>query len=266
MPVEKHAERGLIAGKKTAYQRLVVDAHPGGWSDMALIWLEGSTRRKSFGRFPLCYFTGGKSVYQPVYSVKSPVYDPVSIEPRTAYGSGGRAVLPRRSACHHRRSGRRPRRAHQTHHLQPLRIQGRAGARDAAAPGRADPRHIEQRAAAQDAPERKLAEVLQVHAEMLTSEGFHGCPLILAAVQAPDSDRGARARARAQGMAPRTARTVCPPRRMKSPDALAVFARAHPRRRGRDVRRAAGGSRRQARARGLARVDRRPYALVRWWW
>ena len=48
-------------------------------------------------------------------------------------------------------------------------------------------RHIEQRAAAHDEPERKLAEVLQVHAEMLTSEGFHGCPLIIAAVQAPDS-------------------------------------------------------------------------------
>ena len=47
--------------------------------------------------------------------------------------------------------------------------------------------HIEQRAAALDDPERKLAEVLQVHAEMLTSDGFHGCPLIIAAVQAPDS-------------------------------------------------------------------------------
>jgi AcrR family transcriptional regulator len=48
-------------------------------------------------------------------------------------------------------------------------------------------RHIEQRSAAHDDPERKLAEVLQVHAEMLTSDGFHGCPLIIAAVQAPDS-------------------------------------------------------------------------------
>jgi AcrR family transcriptional regulator len=47
--------------------------------------------------------------------------------------------------------------------------------------------HIEQRAAAHAEPLRKLAEVLHVHAEMLTSDGFHGCPLVLAAVQAPDS-------------------------------------------------------------------------------
>jgi len=48
-------------------------------------------------------------------------------------------------------------------------------------------RHIEERAAARDAPDDQLLEVLTVHAEMLTSEGFHGCPLIIAAVQAPDS-------------------------------------------------------------------------------
>jgi AcrR family transcriptional regulator len=46
---------------------------------------------------------------------------------------------------------------------------------------------IEQRAAGHDDPQRRLVEVLQAHAEMLTSEGFHGCPLIIAAVQAPDS-------------------------------------------------------------------------------
>ena len=46
---------------------------------------------------------------------------------------------------------------------------------------------IEARAAAQTLPERKLMEVLQAHADMLTSEGFHGCPLIIAAVQSPDS-------------------------------------------------------------------------------
>ena len=46
---------------------------------------------------------------------------------------------------------------------------------------------IEQRAAAYDVPERKLQEVLEVHAEMLTSTGFHGCPLVIAAVQAPES-------------------------------------------------------------------------------
>ena len=46
---------------------------------------------------------------------------------------------------------------------------------------------IEQRAAAHDGPERKLQEVLEIHAEMLTSKGFHGCPLVIAAVQAPES-------------------------------------------------------------------------------
>jgi AcrR family transcriptional regulator len=47
--------------------------------------------------------------------------------------------------------------------------------------------HIEHRVSLQDEPGRKLLEVLEVHAEMLTSEGFHGCPLVIAAVQAPDS-------------------------------------------------------------------------------
>src|SRR5688572_21498734 len=47
--------------------------------------------------------------------------------------------------------------------------------------------NIEQRIAAHDDPQRKLLEVLQAHAEMLTSDGFHGCPLIIAAVQTPDS-------------------------------------------------------------------------------
>jgi AcrR family transcriptional regulator len=81
--------------------------------------------------------------------------------------------------------------------------------------------HIEQRAAAHGDPQRKLAEVLQVHAEMLTSEGFHGCPLILAAVQSPDSDQ-ARALALAhktwlRGLLAQFARRAG----MKSPDALA---------------------------------------------
>ena len=48
-------------------------------------------------------------------------------------------------------------------------------------------RHIEERAASHDDSEQKLLEVLQFHAEMLTSEGFHGCPLVIAAVQAPES-------------------------------------------------------------------------------
>ncbi len=50
-------------------------------------------------------------------------------------------------------------------------------------------RHVEQRAAAHDDPEHKLIEVLNVHGEMLTSEGFHGCPLLIAAVQAPESQQ-----------------------------------------------------------------------------
>jgi AcrR family transcriptional regulator len=49
--------------------------------------------------------------------------------------------------------------------------------------------HIEQRAAAEHDPEDKLMAVLLVHAEMLTSEGFHGCPLVIAAVQAPESSQ-----------------------------------------------------------------------------
>jgi AcrR family transcriptional regulator len=48
-------------------------------------------------------------------------------------------------------------------------------------------RYIEQRAAEHHGPEEKLMEVLLVHAEMLTSDGFHGCPLVIAAVQAPES-------------------------------------------------------------------------------
>ena len=81
--------------------------------------------------------------------------------------------------------------------------------------------HIEQRAAAHDDPERKLLEVLQVHAEMLTSEGFHGCPLVIAAVQAPDSTE-ARELAHAhktwlRGLLAQFARRAG----LKSPDALA---------------------------------------------
>ena len=50
-------------------------------------------------------------------------------------------------------------------------------------------RHIERRAAEHHDPEEKLMAVLLVHAEMLTSEGFHGCPLVIAAVQAPESSQ-----------------------------------------------------------------------------
>jgi AcrR family transcriptional regulator len=80
---------------------------------------------------------------------------------------------------------------------------------------------IEQRAAAYEDPDRKLLEVLQVHADMLTSEGFHGCPLVIAAVQAPDSTE-ARALAYAhktwlRGLIAQFARRAG----MKSPDVLA---------------------------------------------
>ena len=80
---------------------------------------------------------------------------------------------------------------------------------------------IEQRAARYDDPHRKLVEVLQVHAEMLTSEGFHGCPLIIAAVQAPDSTE-ARELAHAHKTWLRGLLAQCARRaRLKSPEALA---------------------------------------------
>jgi AcrR family transcriptional regulator len=47
--------------------------------------------------------------------------------------------------------------------------------------------HIEERAAGQVTPKDKLMAVLLAHAEMLTAQGFHGCPLVIAAVQAPES-------------------------------------------------------------------------------
>jgi AcrR family transcriptional regulator len=48
---------------------------------------------------------------------------------------------------------------------------------------------MEARMAAHPEPARKLMELLEVHAEMLTSDGFHGCPLLIAAVQSPESER-----------------------------------------------------------------------------
>lgn len=80
---------------------------------------------------------------------------------------------------------------------------------------------IELRAARYDDPRRKLLEVLQAHAEMLTSEGFHGCPLIVAAVQAHGS-ADARHRADAHKSWLRTLLTQFARRaRFRSPDALA---------------------------------------------
>jgi AcrR family transcriptional regulator len=82
--------------------------------------------------------------------------------------------------------------------------------------------NIEQRAAAHDDPQRKLVEVLQMHAEMLTSEGFHGCPLVIAAVQAPDSTQ-ARELAFAHKTWLRGLLAQCARRAgLKSPDALAA--------------------------------------------
>lgn len=57
-------------------------------------------------------------------------------------------------------------------------------------------RAIEARAAAGATPMEKLIEVLRAHADMLQSDGFHGCPLVIAAVQAPESE-DARALAQA---------------------------------------------------------------------
>jgi len=51
---------------------------------------------------------------------------------------------------------------------------------------------IEERIAPFDDPGRKLLELLEVHADMLTSDGFRGCPLVVAAIQAPDSDEATR--------------------------------------------------------------------------
>ena len=81
--------------------------------------------------------------------------------------------------------------------------------------------YIEQRAAEQDDPEEKLMAVMQAHADMLTSEGFHGCPLVIAAVQSPESTQ-ARELANAHkawlhGLLAQFAKRAG----MKSPDVLA---------------------------------------------
>jgi AcrR family transcriptional regulator len=83
-------------------------------------------------------------------------------------------------------------------------------------------RHIEERAAKHQNPERQLVEVLLVHGEMLVSDGFHGCPLVLAAVQAPESAE-ARELAQAhktwlQGLMAQFARRAG----LKSPETLAA--------------------------------------------
>ncbi len=49
-------------------------------------------------------------------------------------------------------------------------------------------RTIEARVTGGGTPMEKLIEVLRVHADMLLSDGFHGCPLVVAAVQAPESE------------------------------------------------------------------------------
>jgi AcrR family transcriptional regulator len=82
-------------------------------------------------------------------------------------------------------------------------------------------RYIEQRASEEDDPRDKLIAVLLAHADMLTSEGFHGCPLVIAAVQAPESSQ-ARELANAHkvwlhGLLAQFARRAG----LKAPDALA---------------------------------------------
>lgn len=82
-------------------------------------------------------------------------------------------------------------------------------------------RHLEERMATRDDPAGKLTVLLDAHADMLTSEGFYGCPLVIAAVQSPDSD-AARAMAGAhktwlQGQITQLARRAG----LRSPDALA---------------------------------------------
>ncbi len=81
--------------------------------------------------------------------------------------------------------------------------------------------HIESRAAEETDPADKLMAVLLVHAEMLTSDGFHGCPLVIAAVQSPESAE-ARELANAhkswlQGLLAQFAKRAG----LKSPDVLA---------------------------------------------
>lgn len=49
--------------------------------------------------------------------------------------------------------------------------------------------YIEERANVHEDAGRKLLEVLNVHAEMLTAHGFRGCPLVIAAIQAPESQQ-----------------------------------------------------------------------------
>ena len=51
---------------------------------------------------------------------------------------------------------------------------------------------IEARMAVFPDPRRKLLELLEVHAEMLTSDGFRGCPLVVAAIQDPDTEAARR--------------------------------------------------------------------------
>src|SRR5687767_940875 len=156
---------------------------------MGLIWLEGSLPENPSR--PICFgfLLVGKSVYRTVYTLSSHEF-------MTRYPSNRERLMEAAGELFYREG---------LHAITADRVADHAGltkptiynlfgSKDALVletlqrRGKQIRDHIEQRAAAHDAPERKLAEVLQVHAEMLTSVGFHGCPLILAAVQAPDSD------------------------------------------------------------------------------
>ena len=117
---------------------------------------------------------------------------------------------------------------------------------------------IEQRVAEHEDPERKLLEVLQVHSEMLTSEGFPRMPARDRGGAGAGFSGSARARSRSQDVASRAARPVCAASRPEIPRYTGGISCADPRRCRGDVGGSAPGSRRQARACSRARADRRP--------
>lgn len=81
--------------------------------------------------------------------------------------------------------------------------------------------HLEQRMATHREPGRNLLELLEAHAEMLTADAFHGCPLVIAAVQSPESE-SAKALAHAHKAWLQSRMTQLARRAgFRSPDALA---------------------------------------------
>jgi AcrR family transcriptional regulator len=51
---------------------------------------------------------------------------------------------------------------------------------------------LEDRIAAHAGARRQLIALLEAHAEMLSADGFHGCPLLIAAIQSPDLEGAKR--------------------------------------------------------------------------